>query len=137
MGHFDPRLRIHRFHRTFKRYTYIQRCLQFPRGATPQPPRDFTKSMESRQSFLIVGWGIPDPTTLHCPCPCRSTETPAEESLTKFSLPKLWPLPFKDVSALDRSTISRIDFSKAFFVRWRVIQFLWDRENFKESDNTE
>lgn len=42
-------------------YTYIQRCLRFPRGATPQPPRDFTKSMESRQSFLIVGWGIPDP----------------------------------------------------------------------------
>lgn len=65
----------------------------------PNPPgaRHLPKSTECRQSFLIVGRGIPDSPTPQCPCPCRSAERRAAGTIVDQILlpPGNRSLPFK------------------------------------------
>lgn len=79
---------------------YIERCLRFPRGATPQPPRHFAKSTAK---FPNRRPGNPRPN----PHPPLSLSLQINRDAGGrivdqiLALPKLWPLPFKRVSALD------------------------------------
>lgn len=119
MDHFDQRPRNPPCIFVVDVRAYIERCLRFPRGATPQPPRHFAKSTAK---FPNRRPGNPRPN----PHPPLSLSLQINRDAGGrivdqiLALPKLWPLPFKRVSALDRSTLSTVDFSKAFFLRSRV-----------------
>lgn len=93
------------------------------RHAPTHRARHLPKSTECRQSFLIVGRGIPDSPTPRCPCPCRSAERRAAGTIVDqiLSPPGNRSLPFK------RLCFRPIyPFDHRLFQSWRFLQIAAD-----------